>query len=322
MSFSFGNLDKLGHSFQISFPTDENGLTGRECPNETCLGYFKVKFGTGLKGENLPCYCAYCGYRAGHDRFWTQDQIEYARSIMEDKVSKALKADFENWDRSLRQNTRNSFIKLSMQFKEGYHPIRYYQEKKLETHVVCDNCTLEYAIYGAFAFCPDCGIHNSIQILKKNLELVGKELTLANTSEDVELSAKLIEDALENAVSSFDAFGRATCIAYANKASNAEQAKEISFQNIANARTRIQNLFGVDFAKSADAKQWTFVIQGFQKRHLVAHTMGVIDDEYLKKTNDPRAIVGRKISITADEIIELVGLLNKLGTDLFDSLKS
>ena len=48
-------------------------------------------------------------------------------------------------------------------------PIRYYSEETLETKVVCDECTLRYAIYGVFAFCPDCGKHNSLQILNKNL---------------------------------------------------------------------------------------------------------------------------------------------------------
>jgi len=132
-------------------PADENGLVGRECPNPECLGYFKVKFGTGLKGENLPCHCPYCGHTAGHDHFWTQDQLAYARSIMENEVSKALKADTQEWDRELRQSTQNSLLKLSVEFKGHSHPIRYYREKQLETHVTCDNCTLEYAIYGVFA---------------------------------------------------------------------------------------------------------------------------------------------------------------------------
>ena len=59
------------------------------------------------------------------------------------------------------------------------HPIRYYREKKLETEVICDACTLRYAIYGVFGWCPDCGVHNSLQILIKNLELANKELALA-----------------------------------------------------------------------------------------------------------------------------------------------
>ena len=43
-------------------------------------------------------------------------------------------------------------------------------EKQLETEVVCVNCTLRYSVYGVFAFCPDCGQHNSLQILDKNLD--------------------------------------------------------------------------------------------------------------------------------------------------------
>jgi hypothetical protein len=32
----------------VSIPTDEAGLLGRECPVSDCLGYFKVKPGTGI----------------------------------------------------------------------------------------------------------------------------------------------------------------------------------------------------------------------------------------------------------------------------------
>lgn len=321
MSFSLRNIKRLESGIKISMPPDENGLTGRECPKADCLGYFKVKFGTGLKGENLPCHCPYCGHTSGHDHFWTQEQLEYARSIMMNEVSKALKEDVKDWDRSLRQSTRNSFIKLSMEFKGGSHPIHYYREKQLETHVICDACTLEYAIYGVFAFCPDCGIHNSLQILDKNLELVKKEIKLAQDSDDMELAKHLIDDGLENAVSAFDGFGRATCSTFASKAIDLKQAKEISFQNIDNARKRVQTLFGFDLAFRADQGDWDFIIRCFQKRHLLAHTMGVVDDEYIKKTHDPQAIVGRKIRITPDEITRLIELLKIIGNNLFDNLQ-
>ena len=61
----------------IAIQRDEDGFVGRECPNPDCEGYFKIVLGTGLKGENLPCHCPYCGHKALHDHFWTKDQIEY-----------------------------------------------------------------------------------------------------------------------------------------------------------------------------------------------------------------------------------------------------
>ena len=68
-------------SWSIKVPKDKSGMTGRECPNEACLGYFKVKFGTGLKGKDVPCICPYCGHQGSHDTFWTQKQLDYAQSI-------------------------------------------------------------------------------------------------------------------------------------------------------------------------------------------------------------------------------------------------
>ena len=313
-------LHSIGNQISVSLPTDENGLTSRECPD--CKSVFKIKFGTGLKGSNLPCHCPYCGWKSDMSDFHTTEQIEYAKSIARNQMMQAIQRDLMEWGRKLESSTRNSFIKMKVDFKGSLHPIQYYQEKQLETHIICEVCTLEYAIYGVFAFCPDCRTHNSIQILNKNMELVQKEVAFANTLDDKELSIHLIEDALENAVSAFDGFGRATSLAFANKSSDENQAKEISFQNILNARNRIQTLCGIDFSSAIDEKEWETIIRCFQKRHLLAHTMGVIDDDYIKKSKDSKAILGRKIVITQDEVIELVQLLKKIGSNLFEKLNS
>lgn len=314
------NTRGIGNQIRVSLPTDENGLISRECPS--CESAFKIKLGTGLKGDNLPCHCPYCGHKSDMSEFNTAEQIEYAKSVAIKQIMGALQKDLEQWGRELERSTRNSFIKMKVDFKRETHPIQYYREKQLETSVTCEVCTLEYAIYGVFAFCPDCGTHNSIQILNKNMELVEKEIAFAATADDSELSKRLIEDALENAVSAFDGFGRATSSAFASKSSDENQAREISFQNIQNARNRIQTLFGFDFASIISEKEWETVIRCFQKRHLLAHTMGVIDEEYIKKSKDPSAIVGRKIVITQDEVLELTKLLKSIGSNLFEKLNS
>jgi hypothetical protein len=313
MSFSTRHLKRLEQGIKVQMPSDEDGLVGRECPNPTCLSYFKVKFGTGLKGENLPCHCPYCGHIAGHDQFWTQDQIEYAQSIMLNEFSKAIKADAQEWDRELRRSTRNSFIKLNMEYKGQSHPIYHYQEMELETKVTCEVCTLEYAIYGLFAFCPDCGTHNSPQILKKNLELVVKLLALADGEREPELADLLVVKALETAVSTFDGFGRAYCEAHAAQSVNPDQARGISFQNLAKARTIFQTIFSRDLAQGLTKDEWEFILRCFQKRHLFAHKMGIVDDAYKKITVDPGAIVGHKVKIIRDEIQKLLPLLERIG---------
>jgi hypothetical protein len=199
-------------------------------------------------------------------------------------------------------------IGFSLKLKESAPPpIRYYREKQLETEVVCDSCTLRYAIYGVFGWCPDCGVHNSLQILTKNLELAKKELSLSESA-DKELADHLVGDALENVVSTFDGFGREIC---------SQKTADIHFQNLAGARRRVQETFGFDFADVLGPDDWGRACQIFQKRHLLAHKMGVIDEEYVQKANDPGTIAGRKIRVTRDEVISAISIVDALAQRLF-----
>ena len=307
-----GHLRRLHRSkSSISIPADESGFTGRECPQPDCEGYFKIEFGTGLKGEGLPCHCSYCGHAAGHDQFWTKEQIKYVRSVALEKVRSALHKDLKRLE--FDHKPKGVFgIGVSMKLKPG-RPTRvhHYREKKLETEMVCTNCTLRYSVYGVFAFCPDCGQHNSIQILDKNLEVVGKMLEMA-TREGKVLAEKLIENALEDCVSAFDGFGRELCRVHATKARIPAKAEKINFQNLEGARKGFLDLFGIDLSTTVEPDEWRAAAMAFQKRHLIAHKLGVVDQDYVTKTGDTRAVVGRKIGINAGEVNELAGIINAL----------
>ena len=62
------------------------------------------------------------------------------------------------------------------------------------------------------------------------------------------------------------------------------------------------------------------MVRGFQKRHLVAHTMGVVDQDYITKTGDIQAFVGRKISIGVDEVRGLLLIISKLARSLSSAI--
>lgn len=315
----FGRLqDRM--AFKINIPADANGMTGRECPVEECLGYFKVKFGTGLKGDNVPCVCPYCGHRGPHDTFWTKQQLEYAKSVAMRDVTDILHMELKKMEFNVP--ARGPFgIGVSMKVERGSPlPIRYYREKKLETNVTCSSCTLEYAIYGVFGYCPDCGVHNSFQILQKNLELANKELELAASTEDGDLKSHLIGDALENAVSAFDGFGRQTAEAHKHLATRPQKASSLSFQNLANAEGNVRNLFSFGLSDGVTAEEWNLLVRCFQKRHLLAHKMGVIDEKYVTLVDDPTAHVGRKVAIEPSEVLALLSAVGKLGEHVSHSL--
>jgi hypothetical protein len=195
-------------------------------------------------------------------------------------------------------------------------PIRSYREPTLETEVLCDHCTLEFAIYGVFAYCPDCGAHNSLQILNKNLDLALKEVGLAVTLTDPDFARHLLEDALENCVSAFDGFGRETCRIRASKSSDPARCKEVSFQNLPRAAERLQQLFDIDLVASLDAPTWQAANRSFLKRHVVAHRAGVVDNQYISQSGDRTAVVGRRIALDESEVRHLADALREFGRTL------
>jgi hypothetical protein len=139
-------------------------------------------------------HVSYCGHSGEHNTFFTPEQIEYAKSVAIRRITDAVHQDLKSLE--FDHKPQGAFgIGISMKVTSSApHPIRYYREKQLETKVVCDKCTLRFAIYGVFGWCPDCGAHNSLQILSKNLELAKKELSLA-ASVETDLAEHLIGDA-------------------------------------------------------------------------------------------------------------------------------
>ena len=307
-TFGIGGLRSLGKRISVPIRPDEDGYLGRECPNPECEDYFKITPGTGIKGP-APCHCPYCGHTGESKTFWTREQIEYARSVVKQKVVEAVRQDLKALEFE-HKPTGPFGIGISMKLKPGAPvPIRWYREKNLETEIVCDQCGLRYAIYGVFAWCPDCGVHNSLQILGKNLELAKKKLALAESERD--LAEALVADALAGIVSGFDGFGRELC---------SDGNSRASFQNLEGGRKRVQHQFGFDMGDSVTDEEWRSACRSFQKRHLLAHRMGVIDEEYVQKECDATAVVGRKVMLAPEEVTALVGVVERIGKRLYESV--
>ena len=251
--------------------------------------------------------------------FFTKAQIEYAKSVVLNKVTGAILKDFKELE--FEHKPSGGFgVGISMKVQGRPHPVRYYREKDLETDVTCEHCTLHYMIYGVFGYCPDCGVHNSLQILMKNLELIEKVLGFAEAQEPA-VAETLIANALEDCVSSFDGFARETCRVFSNKSSEPTKAASLSFQNIERARERVLVILGLDLTAPLSIEQSITLQRAFQKRHLLAHKMGVIDQGYVDATQDFSAIIGRKVPIGANEIREVISALKLISQYLFESLR-
>lgn len=312
------HLKQLGTQIHVPIPRDHEGYVGRECPD--CERYFKVTPGTGLTGTDLPCVCPYCGHQDTPHAFFTRDQIDHARSVVFNKLTAAVLKDLKTFECNVP--ARGAFgLGFSMKVSGAPAPIRRYREKTLETELTCEACTLRYAVYGLFAFCPDCGAHNSRQILESNLVLVEKMLGLAKNLDGTRaVREQLRGDALENVVSAFDAFGRQLCAVAIDRAMTTNGARKVHFQNLLRAEEQVRRLYRYELASVVTEAEWAAAHRGFQKRHLLAHSMGIVDEEYVRATGDHSVPVGRKVIITDGEVTELIDIIRKLADGLVRAL--
>ncbi len=105
---------------------------------------------------------------------------------------------------------------------------------------------------------------------------------------------------MEDCISAFDGFARERCLT---------EYPKLSFQNIYVAKEKLDKS-GIDITEGLNNVEWNFVVEQFQKRHLLAHKMGVVDEDYIKKTNAPRDQLGKKVLITENDVLMLEGVLN------------
>lgn len=295
----------------VPFPTDELGMFGRECPS--CKGYFKVKLGTGL--PTSECICPYCGEKSEHSQFFTKAQVEYAQSVAAREVIGPELKKLEKSFRELERSTRGGFIQFKVRTTGFNFPLKYYQEKDLETHVTCDNCGLEFAIYGVFANCPDCARLNALVIFNKSIEVAKRRLRLIDSIDQREKSLieAILDDALSGGISAFDGFGKALRTKYPNKL--AKRPKNL-FQNITALSDCLNKTTGKSLMDLISQKEYESLFKWFQVRHIYEHNMGVVDDDFIKKIPNMAHMKGKKYALKADEIGNFLDEIKKTGNKL------
>ena len=292
----------------VTIPLDENGMMGRECLE--CEQYFKLKPGTGL--ETSHCHCPYCDYEGGADTFWTQAQLEYAKSIaVQQAFNKIIKPQLDKLTNSFKQlerNSRNSLIQIKVKTSGNNFsfPIKYYSESELETNLTCDNCGLEFAIYGVFSNCPDCNKSNAFLIYDKSIEVIRKKLEIFSKPEIPEDIIEIsLNSILTSTISAFDGLGKELRSIkpdyYPSKPRNL-------FQNIYVLNEKMDNLIAErhsDFNK---------LIKYFQIRHVIEHNMAVVDSDCIEKVPELSHMKGRKYKLSISELYDFINSMTELGT--------
>lgn len=305
----------MNQSVSVNINPDNEGFTGRECPK--CEEYFKVKCGTGLPIKYH--ICPYCNYQGPSEQFSTKDQLEYAKSVA---IKKVVEPAFDSLHRTLKKletSTRGGFVQIKVRTSGNALRIKDYQEKILETNVTCDNCGLEFSIYGVFSNCPDCGKLNANVIFEKSIEVLKKKLKLSKDDKiDKVFQEELSKDALTGAVSSFDSFGKA--LRKKHSAKFPSNPKNL-FQNFVKLDEALKISFGKNVKDYLSQSDSEFLFKMFQVRHIYEHNAGVIDDDFVRKLPSFNSQKGRKYRLDESELEHFLEKLYELMIKIYSEVE-
>ena len=306
----------------ITLCSDAKGYLDRECPNPNCQYTFKIKLDDWkTKVSDDEVHCPMCGYMTTSDKWWTQEQLAAQKKIARDWALNYVQGMLAN---SLKKVARSSHGAIT--YKPGRRtpfrnpPIK--QREEWENEITCEKCGTQYSVIGAAYFCPCCG-HNSVErTFEDSLERIGKMLdsipvmrqALESTSDrdDAEsICRAFVERSLGEIVSAFQKFA---CSKYENLSGSA--AKVNDFQMVDKGSAMFKALCGRDYSAWLSQDELADMALLFQRRHILEHNAGIVDQKYLDKTQDKDYIVGQRIVVRQDDARRLLAIIQKLSSEI------
>jgi uncharacterized Zn finger protein (UPF0148 family) len=309
---------------RLPIDADADGYFDRECPNEECEFQFKVMLDDWEEGfEGPEMHCPLCGMLASADHFWTKEHLAQAEEQATRYFSGRLGQAMARGARSFNsRQPRGGFISMSLEYKGPTHvpalvPVEAAEEMQLK--ITCEQCNARFAVIGSAFFCPKCGHSSAVQVFNDALTKIEAKVehidrvvrTVAEVDKDAaELTRRsLLESSVSDAVV---AFQRVMEELYRSQPNAGDKVKPNTFQRLDDGSDLWRAVGARAYADVLSASELTRLRICFQRRHLLAHREGIVDDQYIERTGDTRYALGQRIIVRPEHVVELVALVRKL----------
>jgi len=294
--------------------SDEHCMWGRNCP--VCRKYFRTNH---IMGDTS---CPYCSEIAPSLAFITADQSAYivacydafARSFMGNKNASVDEADITD-------------------SRTAWH----YAEVKQQVHFKCetDKCGTETDILGdGSAYCPRCGSSNGRKVFIKSMNDMLAELSeiKASVSDESKRGSEW-ERMVKDSVTNLEALAnhlRSKLLRIPMTPKRRKQLQSESFQNPLQADKSLREWFDVGLMEWAGTDaipkrrlptEPSFVKKMFQKRNVLVHNRGIVNNEYLERSGDTEFVLGERIAVRDHEAKRFIETVRAMGENLLDGIE-
>ncbi len=294
--------------------SDEQGMWGRNCP--ACERYFRT---THIFGMSV---CPYCVESAPSLTFISKAQRLY------------IAASYDAFARAMLtgQNTT-----LDLADVTDATPAWHYSEVKQQTHFRCqtDGCEVETDILGIYGYCPGCGHTNARTAFNDAMTrmLTRWDQTDKNVT-DRNARGEVWEELTTKSVTEFETLAkhlRRRLLTFPITRARRRQLEELNFQSPLQVDEALRQWFDIGvIAWNGNSKippravkqmELPFITKMLQRRHILIHNSGVVDDDYLKLSGDGQAQLHERIRISSRDARHFVEVVTDMGHNLLDGVE-
>lgn len=311
----------------ITIQSDEKGYFDRKCPNENCHFIFKVHMEDWKTKFIDYVHCPMCGHTdtTEGDKWWTQQQLESMQELFHDYALSYIQGELDKFYASMERATRrNKFLKIT--YKPGKrvsfinNPIG--QMSEWETDITCEACGTRYSVIGSAYFCPCCGHNSAESVFEESMDSVEKMVAslpqlrelftnLYGQDKADTMCRDMLEGTLGDVVSAFQKF--AECV-YTRKSTTPVKVND--FQIVQKGSKLFRDATGKGYDTWLTAAELDRMNLLFQRRHILEHNAGLVDNKYLQNSGDASYVLGQRLVVHEKDAYELLAIIKKLAAGL------
>jgi hypothetical protein len=292
--------------------SDREGLFGRKCGR--CSSYFRTDCAARVQ------VCPYCAVRQLNVQFTTENQglfvdafcRAYAEAHNRDDDYDSVVIDLDTLADELPEN----------------RPAWHYAEERQQTRHTCEYCETIFDILGDYGSCPNCGVRNwkttlaaQISCLREDFARARETIPKTQRDERQRQWRRLVVEC----VSCFEALGndmRDLMARVPATPRRRSQIRNLSFQQVGNTAKALGEWFGVALLEGIGKDDLGFLEVIYNRRHLLSHNAGRVDQEYLDNTGDDSVRLHEVVTVSSSNVAHLVDLTEKIGLRLIDEIHS
>jgi hypothetical protein len=255
--------------------------------------------------------CPYSGMVADDDEFHHPEDVKAAHKMVEHAamadVERAVNDMLGGWERAF---SNNKFIKVTRTGRSSPRPRPRFYRRDLLRELVCDHCGRDYGVFAIGLFCPDCGAPNLRLHFAREVELVSQQADLADTQQGKEeLAYRLMGNAHEDVLTAFEATQKAVYRYGITQQGLGPKPVKNEFQNVEAAQRRFAEL-GIDPYIVLTADELEALKLNIQKRHIIGHNLGVMDEKFADHASDAR--LGETMHLVGEDIRAFATLVQRV----------